>query len=109
MAHYVKGTISVDFNYALTTLLQLRVNAKVLSHHFEDSVWAKFDEVEHLIRENGYTLTHFGVEENSYRGNSPWNPAHGYISKHSGVFSNCSVQDCLLGTEVRNFKLANEV
>ncbi|KAL3993497.1 tripartite motif-containing protein 16 [Sarotherodon galilaeus] len=85
LADYVEGTVSVDFNYALTTLLQLRANAEVLSHHFEDSVWAKFDEVEHLIRENGYTLPRFDIERKQLQRQLSLGIPHKDISKHLGV------------------------
>ncbi|CAI5655181.1 uncharacterized protein LOC109199126 isoform X1 [Oreochromis niloticus] len=85
LADYVEGTVSVDFNYALTTLLQLRANAEVLSHHFEDSVWAKFDEVEHLIRENCYTLPLFDIERKQLQRQLSLGIPHKDISKHLGV------------------------
>ena len=42
-----------DYDYALTRLLQLRENLEASSCHLEDAVRAKFDEVEHLIRQIG--------------------------------------------------------
>ena len=53
LADYVDNHIPVDYDYALTRLLQLRENFEASSCHLEDAVRAKFDEVEHLIRQIG--------------------------------------------------------
>ena len=53
LADYVDNHIPVDYDYALTRLLQLRENLEASSCHLEDAVRAKFDEVEHLIRQIG--------------------------------------------------------
>ena len=52
-ADYVNSNVPVDYDYALTRLLQLRENLEASSCHLEDAVRAKFDEVEHLIRQIG--------------------------------------------------------
>ena len=52
-ADYVNSNFPVDYDYALTRLLQLRENLEASSCHLEDAVRAKFDEVEHLIRQIG--------------------------------------------------------
>lgn len=44
------GDDLVDYDYALTTLLNLRRNLEASSRHVEDTVWTQFDEVERLIR-----------------------------------------------------------
>ncbi|CAL8235713.1 unnamed protein product [Boreogadus saida] len=51
LADYVDNHIPVDYDYALTRLLQLRENFEASSCHLEDAVRAKFNEVEHLIRQ----------------------------------------------------------
>ena len=53
LADYVDSNVPVDYDYALTRLLQLRENLEASSCHLEDAVRAKFDEVEHLIRQIG--------------------------------------------------------
>ena len=53
LADCVNSNVPVDYHYALTRLLQLRENLEASSCHLEDAVRAKFDEVEHLIRQIG--------------------------------------------------------
>ncbi|XP_073711475.1 uncharacterized protein [Misgurnus anguillicaudatus] len=52
LANYVESNINdlVNYDYALTTLLNLRRNLEASSRHVEDTVWTKFNEVERLIR-----------------------------------------------------------
>ena len=56
LADYVDSNVPIDYDYALTRLLQLRENLEASSCHLEDAVRAHgsmFDEVEHLIRHIG--------------------------------------------------------
>ncbi|XP_073727208.1 uncharacterized protein [Misgurnus anguillicaudatus] len=52
LANYVESNMNdlVNYDYALTTLLNLRRNLEASSRHVEDTVWTKFNEVERLIR-----------------------------------------------------------
>ena len=74
LADYVDSNVPVDYDYALTRLLQLRENFEASSCHLEDAVRAKFDEVEHLIRQM-VTFQRFSpvltYKETSYSCRSP--------------------------------------
>lgn len=53
LADYVDSSVPIDYNYALTRLLQLRENLEASSRDLEDTIRSKFDEVERLIRQMG--------------------------------------------------------
>lgn len=53
LANYVDSSGPVNYDYVLTTLLTLKEHLEASTRHVEDTVWAKFDEAERLIRQMG--------------------------------------------------------